>query len=387
MTSVPFDAEVAVVGAGVVGLAVAARLAAGRSVVVVEAHEGIARETSSHNSQVVHAGIFYPRGSLKHRLCMEGNRALYEWCEQRGVAVRRCGKLIVATDTHEVTGLDEVLARAHANEVPGLSRLTGAQARALEPAVPAVAALLSASTGVVDAFGFARSLETAAREAGALSAYRHELVEAGREAAEGFRLVLRDPDGERTELRCSMLVNSAGLRAPAVATMLGYPLDGGEGVPVLRQHVNRGRYYDVVGAAARVVGRPVYPVPPGTGDMPEYMRRAGGLGVHITVDTDGGVHLGPDAEWLPEGAPLDYRADDERRAQFLAAGQRLLPQLRDEDIAPGQVGYRPKLQAPGEEPADFLIWGDRGYVHLGGIESPGLTSALAIAREVDELLR
>lgn len=155
----------------------------------------------------------------------------------------------------------------------------------------------------------------------------------------------------------------------------------------MRQGVNRGRYYDLVGGAvAKAITRPIYPVPAHSGDLPEHLRRAGGLGVHITLDTDGVARLGPDTEWLEDGATLDYRADESRRADFLAAGRRLLPGLRDEDIAPGQVGYRPKLQRPGEEPADFLIWHDRGYIHLGGIESPGLTSSLAIARQVAELL-
>ena len=381
------DAEVAVVGAGVVGLAVAAELARERSVVVIERHEGIARETSSHNSQVLHAGIFYPTGSLKHRLCLEGNRLLYEWCEARGVPVRRIGKLIVAVKEAEIGGLDGVLERARANEIPGVSRLTGTQARSLEPALAVVAALLSESSGVVDVFALARSLESAAREAGALFAYRHKLL--GVERAGGaFRLALRDPDGGAAELHCVALVNSAGHGAPAIAEALGYPLDGAEAVPVMRQHVNRGRYYDLSGApAARRVSRLIYPLPAHGGDMGTQLRAAGGLGVHLTVDTEGAVSLGPDAEWLPDGASLDYRADDSRRAEFLAAGQRLLPGLRDDEIAPGQVGYRPKLQRPGEEPADFLLWADGGYVHLGGIESPGLTACMALARAVAHLLR
>ncbi len=381
------DAEVAVIGAGVVGLAVAAALAPERSVIVIERHEGPARESSSHNSQVVHAGIFYATGSLKHRLCLEGNRLLYGWCEAHHVPLRRDGKLIVAVEEGEIGGLDDIEERARANDVPAVSRLGGAQARALEPAVPAVAALHSGSTGVVDAFVFARSLEAAGREAGALFAYRHEVSGAERES-DGFRLELRAPDGSAAGLRCAALVNSAGHGAPALAAALGYPLDGAGGAPVMRQQASRGRYYDLVGgAAAGAVGRPVYPVPAHTGDLPEQLRSAGGLGVHITVDTEGAVRLGPDAEWLPDGAPLDYRADDSRRAEFLAAGRRLLPVLRDEDIAPGQVGYRPKLQRPGEEPADFLVWADRGYVHLGGIESPGLTASLAIGRMVASLLR
>jgi L-2-hydroxyglutarate oxidase LhgO len=378
----PLDADVAVIGAGVVGLAIAAELARTRSVVVIERHEGIARETSSHNSGVVHAGIYYPTGSLKHLLCIEGRALLYEWCEAHGVPVRRSGKLIVATHESELGGLDDVWRQALANGVEGMRRLTAAEAHAYEPAVPATGALLSGNTGVIDAFAFARSLEGAARDRGALVAFHHTVRGAWRNA-EGFTLELAGPDGEASTMRCAMLINSAGHGAPALAASLGYSLDGGDGAPVLRQRANRGRYYDLVGERARhAVSMPVYPVPHGTGDMPEYMRTAGGLGVHITVDIEGGVHLGPDTEWLDEGAPLDYRADDVRRAQFLAAGQRLLPFLQDEDIAPGQVGYRPKLHATGEDPGDFVIWHDRGYVHLGGIESPGLTAALAIARRV-----
>jgi L-2-hydroxyglutarate oxidase LhgO len=390
MTTQPLDAEVAVIGAGAVGLAVAQRLARRRSVVVIERHENYGRETSSHNSQVVHGGMFYPTGSLKHLLCIEGNRLLHDWADSHGVTMLRGGKLIVAVEDGEVPGLDAVMAQADANDVPGMVRLSGTQVRSLEPAVPAVAGLLSEKTGVVDAIGYVRSLEAAAREAGALFAYRHELGEVERIEG-GFRLALVDADGERSELRCAALVNSAGHGAPALASTLGYPLDGsgdGEsGVPRLRQGVNRGRYYDIVGGPiAGKISRPVYPVPPSGGDMPEHMRTAGGLGTHITVDTDGVVRLGPDTEWLTDDATLDYRADDERRAEFLAAGRRLLPQLQDADIAPGQVGYRPKLQRAGEEPADFLVWHDRGYVHLGGIESPGLTASLAIAGRVDEAL-
>ncbi len=383
------DADVAVIGGGVVGLAVAERLARDASVVVLERHEGIARETSSHNSGVVHAAIYYETGSLKHRLCWEGNALLYEWADAHHVPVLRCGKLIVALTEDERPGLDEVLRQATANEARGVQRLTGEEARALEPAVPVVEAIWSPSTGVVDAFALARSYESAAREHGALVVTHHEVTALEREAG-GFRLNLRDAEGTESELRCGAVVNSAGLRAHEVAALLGYPLDGGYAsdgggesvaVPVLRQRVNRGVYYDIVDPeVARRVSRPVYP-------LPEHA--AGGLGLHLTVDTDGGVHLGPAAEWMDEALPLDYRNPGEPavRARFLASGQRFLPGLRDDQIAPGQVGYRPKLQTPGGEQADFLVWHDRGYVHLGGIESPGLTSSLALAREVAEHLR
>jgi len=379
-----FDAEIAVIGGGVVGLAVAQALAPTHSVVVLERHEGIARETSAHNSGVIHASIYYPTGSLKHRLCWEGNALLYEWAAAHHVPHLRCGKLIVALSEDERAGLDGVEAQARQNEARDIERITGDRARELEPHVPIVEAVWSPSTGVVDQAALARSFESAAVADGAMVVTHHEVLRVERVAG-GFRLDLRDADGNESSLRAGAVVNSAGLRAPEIAAQLGYPLDGGAveevEVPVLRQRVNQGTYYDIVDPdMARLVTRPVYP-------LPEHA--AGGLGLHLTVDTDGGVHMGPSTDWLAEDAPLDYRNPDnpEMRARFLAAGQRFLPDLRDEHIAPGQVGYRPKLQQPGGAQADFLIWDDRGYVHLGGIESPGLTASLAIAREVRERLR
>ena len=380
---VPHDAEVVVVGAGAVGLAIAERLARTRSVLVVERHEGYARETSSHNSGVVHASIYYETGSLKHTLCWEGNPLLYEWADAHHVPVLRCGKLIVAFSEEERGGLDEVWRQASANGVRGIERLTGKQTRVLEPHIPAVEAIWSPSTGVVDVAALTRAYESAARDRGALVAYQHTVLGASRIAGR-FHLELRDADGQRSSVTCAALVNSAGHGAPDLAAALGYPLDGGlhEGVevPVFRQRANRGRYYDIVDAQlARMVSRPVYP-------LPEH--EAGGLGLHLTVDTDGGVHLGPATEWLADGVPLDYRQPDESvwRARFLEAGRRFLPGLRDDQIAPGQVGYRPKIQRPDQGLVDFLIWHDRGYVHLGGIESPGLTASLPISRVVAEAL-
>ena len=379
------DAEVVVIGAGAVGLAVAQRLARdGRSVLVVERHEGMARETSSHNSGVVHASIYYATGSLKHRLCWEGNPRIYEWAEAHAVPVRHTGKIIVALSEDERGGLDEVYQQAVANDVRDVERITGARARELEPHVPTVEAIWSPSTGVVDAYALVRSYAAEAIAHGALIAYRHEVTSIER-APGGFVVGLRDAEGSRSMLRCAALVNSAGHGAAAVASMLGYPLDGGiaDGieVPVMRQSANAGRYYDIVDpVVARLVSRPVYP-------LPEH--QAGGLGVHLTVDTEGGLHLGPSTEWIAEDAAMDYRHVEtpEWREQFLRGGQRFLPGLRDDHIAPGQVGYRPKIQRPDQGLVDFLIWHDRGYVHLGGIESPGLTSSLPLADEVAAALR
>ncbi len=371
--------DIAIIGAGVVGLAVAAELSANAQVAVLERRESYGLETSSHNSGVVHAGIYYPPDWLKTTLCVEGNRLLYEWAERYGVRYQRCGKLIIAIDDEEVPRLRELYNAAQRN---GVSELRLIEARgelaALEPSVTAVAAIFSGTSGVVDQMELMRSFTRVAEANGAMVAYKHELLSAAR-GGESFVLEVAGPDGERFEMEASVLVNSAGLFADRVAAMLGYPLDGGEGAPRLRQAINKGRYYDIVNAPqAGRLRHLVYPLP--------YADRAG-LGVHVTLDVDGGVHLGPDTEWLDEGAPLDYRADDRRRETFVESARRYLPWLEADDIMPGQVGYRPKLSGPGEPPADFLIWHDRGYLHLGGIESPGMTAALAIAKRITAELR
>ena len=382
------DADFVVVGAGVVGLAVAERLAARSTVVVVERDEASARETSAHNTGIVHAGFLYETGSLKHRLCLEANPLVYDWCDAHAVRVAHTGKLVVALASEDLDGLDRMEARARANGVPGVSRLTAAEARALEPNVAAVAALFSVTSGIVDQAGFAKSLESAARDRGALFAFQHSVTGVQREAG-AATVHLRDAGGVESSLRAGVLVNAAGHGAPSVAALAGLSLDGdaARGLPPLRQRVNRGRYYDLVTPEfSHAVSRPVYSIPSGASDVQRHQAQAGGAGVYLSVDIDGVAHLGPDTEWLPEGAPLDYRVDDSRRAAFLAAGRRFLPALRDEDIAPGQVGYRPKVEAAGDTPPDFLIFRDGPYVHLGGIESPGLTSALAIARYVEGLV-
>lgn len=372
------DVDVAIIGGGAVGLAVAVELASKQQVALIERHEGLGYETSSHNSGVIHAGIYYPTGSLKHELCIEGNALLYAWCEAHSVRAHRIGKLIIAVDESERAVLDEVAQRARANSVPGITRITdAARLTEMEPQVRCVEALHSSTTGVVDQSAYMQSLARELTSRGGWIALKHAVTAAER-TADGFALTLLDPEGDEMALRCGAIVNSAGLGAPAIASMLGYPLDGADGVPPLRQTVNKGRYYDIIAPEkARALRRLVYPVP-------EHAK--GGLGVHVTIDVDGGAHLGPDTEWLDDGVPLDYRADDIRRADFHAAASRYLPFLEPGDIAPGQVGYRPKLQALGGPMADFLIWADRGYLHLGGIESPGLTASLAIARRVASLM-
>jgi L-2-hydroxyglutarate oxidase LhgO len=376
--SIGMDTEVAIIGGGVVGLAVAAELARTRQVAVIERHGGYGYETSAHNSGVIHAGIYYPTGSLKHTLCIEGNGLLYAWCAAHGVRANRIGKLIVAVDETDLPALEGVAQRAAENGVPEMMMIRAADPlRELEPSVRCVAALHSGTTGVVDQSALMASFAAAAQAGGAWIALKHEVVAIERTAG-AFELRMTGPDGAETSISSEVLVNSAGLGAPAVASMLGYPLDGSDASPRLRQTVNKGRYYDIVAPdKARALRHLVYPVP-------EHEK--GGLGVHVTLDVDGGVHLGPDTEWLDDGATLDYRADDTRRAAFHAAASRYLPALQLDDIAPGQVGYRPKLQSPGGPIADFLIWRDGAYIHLGGIESPGMTASMAIARRVAALL-
>jgi len=365
--------DVAIIGAGVVGLAIAAELSRDRSVAVLERHESYGRENSSHNSGVIHAGLYYPPDWLKTTLCVEGNRLLYEWASNHGARVNKTGKLVIAQSEEEVPELEELLAAGHENGVPELTMLAKRQVASLEPNVLAVAAIHSGTSGVIDQMELMRSLEGEARDHGALIAYKHDLADL--ERGSEFDLDVRDPDGASVRLDAEVLVNSAGLAADTVAAQLGYDLDG---EPRLRQTVNKGRYYDIVTPKKEaLLRRLIYPLP--------HADRSG-LGVHVTLDIDGGVHLGPDTEWLQGQAPLDFRAEDDRRGEFLTSARSYLPWLEADDLAPGQVGYRPKLSGPGEPPRDFLIWRDGGYVHLGGIESPGMTAALAVARHVRELL-
>jgi L-2-hydroxyglutarate oxidase LhgO len=370
--------DIAIIGAGVVGLAIAAELSRTSRIVIIERHESYGRETSSHNSGVVHAGIYYPPDWLKTRLCIEGNVLLYEWAGKASVRALRVGKLIITTEESELPTLERLLSEAHANGVPDLRMLTRGEVQQLEPSIRAVAAIHSGSSGVIDQMEIMRSLLSAAEANGALAAFKHT-VSAVERNTDGFELAIVDPAGQTSTLEAPVLINSAGLAADRVAAMLGYPLDGEGSVPRLRQTINKGRYYDIVNAAkARQLTHLIYPLP--------HTSRSG-LGVHVTLDVDGGVHLGPDTEWLAADAPLDYRADDSRRRQFVESAQTYLPWLTADDVLPGHVGYRPKLHDPDGGPADFLIWHDRGYVHLGGIESPGMTASLAIARHVAQMLR
>jgi L-2-hydroxyglutarate oxidase LhgO len=360
--------ECIVIGAGVVGLALARELAmAGREVALLEAEDGPGTGTSSRNSEVIHAGMYYPTGSLKARLCVEGNRTLYEYCLARHVGHRRCGKLIVATGPDQLPVLREIQARAAANGLQDLQWLDQDQARALEPRLTCVAALCSPSTGIVDSHGLMQALLADAEEHGASVVFRSP-VAGGRPGPDGLELEIGGPTP--MTISAGHVFNCAGLGARDVAcAILGAP---GPSVPAI--HLAKGNYFGLTGAAP--FSRLVYPVP-----------EAAGLGVHLTLDLGGQARFGPDVEWVDR---IDYGVDPARSEGFYAAIRRYWPGLQDGALQPAYSGIRPKLQGPGESFRDFLFQGEaehgiRGLWNLLGIESPGLTGCLAIARMVSGL--
>ncbi len=360
--------ECVVVGAGVVGLAIARRLAeAGREVIVLEAADAIGTVTSSRNSEVIHAGIYYPAGSLMARFCVDGKRALYAYCRARGIPHRNCGKLIVATRPEEIAKLQSIKAHAEANGVNDLQVLSADEARALEPALACEAALLSPSTGIVDSHSYMLSLRGEAEAAGAAFAFLAPM-ERGRVTSDGFEI---EVGGDAPmALACDMLINSAGLSATVIARMLdGMPLD-----LIPPAYLAKGCYFSC--SAKAPFSRLIYPVP-----------EPGGLGVHLTLDLAGQARFGPDVEWVDR---IDYTVDPARGEKFYPAIRRYWPALPDGALMPSYSGMRPKIVPPAVAVQDFKIQGAethgvRGLINLFGIESPGLTSSLAIADYVAEM--
>lgn len=357
-----------VIGAGVVGLAVARALALrGREVMVLEAADAIGTGTSSRNSEVIHAGIYYPQGSLKARLCVEGKELLYAYCAERGIGHRRCGKLIVATSQAQVAQLQGIRDKAEANGVNDLVLLTREEARALEPQLECVAALHSPSTGIVDSHGLMLALQGDLENAGGLVALNSPLARA--ECLQGA-IHLTAQDG--TALEATTVVNAAGLQAQQLAGRFS----GLSPQHVPPSHYAKGNYFTLPGRSP--FNRLIYPVP-----------EAAGLGVHLTVDMGGQAKFGPDVQWVD--SPDDLVVDPARGEAFYAEVRKYWPALADGALTPGYAGIRPKIQAPHEAAKDFLIQGPRdhgvaGLVNLFGIESPGLTSSLAIGDYVSRML-
>ena len=351
--------DAVVIGAGVVGLAVARALAmSGREVVILEAENAIGTHASSRNSEVIHAGIYYPQGSLKARSCVAGRQRLYEYCASHGVPHRRCGKLIVATDEKQISSLEGIRQKAHGNDVTDLEWVSREKASQLEPELSCVAALHSPSTGIIDSHALMLAYQGDAEAHGAMLALRSVFEKAV--VDDGFALHVAGSD----PIHARILINSAGLRAPTVAKKVeGYPA---EKAP--KELYAKGNYYSLSGK--NPFKRLIYPVP-----------EPGGLGVHVTLDLAGQARFGPDVEWVQD---LEYSVDPKRAERFYAAIRRYWPGLPDGALLPGYSGIRPKTAGPGEPASDFEIQGPAvhgvpGLVHLFGIESPGLTASLALA--------
>lgn len=355
-----------VIGAGVVGLAVARALAlAGREVVILESALAIGTVTSSRNSEVIHGGIYYPPGSLKAKLCVEGKHQLYEFCAARGVEARRCGKLIVATTDHQVGQLQAIEKNARDSGVDDLRWLTRDEVAQMEPDLHSFGALLSPSTGIVDSHGFMVALQGDAENAGAMTAFDAHVI-AGRVTAAGIELDVRT-GGETSTLLASTVVNSAGLTAVDVARSI----HGLAAEHVPQRYFAKGSYFTCAQRAP--FSHLIYPVP-----------EPGGLGVHLTLDLGGQARFGPNVQWVDE---IDYTVNPADGDAFYAAVRRYWPGLADGALQPGYAGIRPKISGPGEPAADFRIDGPAvhgvpGLVNLFGIESPGLTASMAVADAV-----
>ena len=353
-----------VIGAGVIGLAVARRLAmAGLETIVLEAADGIGTETSSRNSEVIHAGIYYPKDSLKAALCVAGKHRLYDYCAGHGVPHLRCGKLIVANGDGEAAVLESIRQRGRANGVDDLALLDGAQAIALEPELRCDAALISPSTGVIDSHALMLAYQGEAEDHGAAIAFLCR-VERGYVEPGGFTLEVAGQGGAVDRVACRLLVNAAGLHAQSVARRL----DGLDAAFVPPQYFCKGSYFSLLGR--QPFGRLIYPVP-----------ASASLGVHVTVDLGGRVRFGPDQEWVDE---IGYDVDPARADVFYEAVRRYWPGLKDGALTPAYAGIRPKVQGPDDPMKDFLVEGPEvhglaGLVNLFGIESPGLTASLAVA--------
>ncbi|NEX62857.1 NAD(P)/FAD-dependent oxidoreductase [Noviherbaspirillum galbum] len=368
------ELDCVVVGAGVVGLAVARELAMrGRDVVVVEQHGAIGAETSSRNSEVIHAGLYYPTGSLKARLCVQGRDMLYDYCAHHGIPLRRCGKLIVATREDQAGQLDAILAQAHANGCGDVVRVGASRAREMEPSLSCIDALHSPSTGILDSHAYMLALRGDAERAGAVFAFGSRIL-GGQVRQDGVALQVDAGAGYggASDVLAATVINCAGLWAPALAASL-------DGLPSSAQpaaYFAKGNYYALAGKAPFT--RLIYPVP-----------QPGGLGVHLTLDLGGQARFGPDVEWITPQGDIDYTVDPRRADAFYAEIRAYWPDLPDGALHPAYAGVRPKLAPPGAPAADFRFERASGARYLGlyGIESPGLTASLAIARHAADMLR
>lgn len=367
------ETDVTIIGAGVVGLAIAAYVSqSNKRVVVAEKNPTFGQETSSRNSEIVHSGIYYPPNSLKARLCLEGRQLLYKFCEEGNIPHKRFGKLIVATNDKETAGLEDLIKRGEGNGVEELSLLTGNEIKKIEPRISAVCAIYSPSTGIVDTHRLMKRLEHLAKDKGAIFAYGCEVI--GIEKKEGgYQADIRDTDGGRITLFSRVLINSAGLHSEKIARMAGLDIKRFD----YELHYSKGEYFRVKASKSGLVNHLIYPPPEETS-----------LGIHTVTDMQGEMKLGPNAFYVND---IDYDVDPSHKEEFYESAKPFLPFIEPDDLSPDVAGIRAKLQAPGEPVRDFVISeegkkGFPGLINLIGIESPGLTASLAIANYVDSMI-
>jgi L-2-hydroxyglutarate oxidase LhgO len=372
----PFKSDITIIGAGVVGLAIASQVAGRhKAVYVLEKNERFGQETSSRHSGVIHSGIYYPYDSLKAKLCVEGNHLLYELCRKHGIGYRRLGKLIVATSDEEAKQLEELQQRGQGNGAEGLKIISRRELKKLEPNVEGVAALLSPSTGIVDSHALMGFFAARAKEDGAEIAFRKNVVSIEK-LPDSYKIMVEENDRDKFSFHTRMLINCAGLQCDKIAELGGIDIVKAG----YKLHYCKGEYFTVGNGKSELVKRLIYPVPEVKGT---------GLGIHVTLDLEGRMLLGPSTQYVDS---IDYGVDSRHKDSFYDSAKKILPFIEYEDLEPEMAGIRPKLQGPGEEVRDFVIrdeadQGLPGFIDLIGIESPGLTASPAIARYVAGLVR
>ena len=369
------DADITIIGAGVVGLAIAENVSkTHKNVFLIEKHISFGQETSSRNSEVIHAGIYYTKDSLKARLCVEGKWMIYDYCKKYDIPYNNCGKLIVATSEEEISVIEGIRLTALKNGVDDLSFLEREQISELEPNIFALKALFSPSTGIVDSHSLMKQYETNSYNNGCQIVYGSEVTGIS-QIENGYKIDLSDADKKNYSFTTRIIINSAGLTSDKVSEMVGIKDDS------LKILFCKGEYFRINPPKNRLINRLVYPVP---------HQNMEGIGIHVTIDMGGGVKLGPDVKYL-ESNIYDYKVTASKQEAFYKSVKKFLPFLEFDDIAPEMAGIRPKIQKPGEPLRDFYIMeetsrGYPGFINLIGMESPGLTSSIAIAKYVNGLI-
>ena len=369
------DAQITIIGAGVIGLAIAERMSKEfRNVFLIEKHPTFGQETSSRNSEVIHAGIYYPKGSLKSRLCVEGKKLLYDYCKRYSVPFNKCGKLIVATSEEEIPIIESILQTAINNGVDDLVILERREITRMEPAIYALAAIYSPSTGIVDTHSLMKRYETNTINNGGQIVYASE-VTGLRKCDGGYEITLISSGSEKYTFTSCVVINSAGLTSDKISEMAGLKDES------LKIVFCKGEYFRLKPPKNKLINRLVYPVP---------VHNLEGIGIHATVEMGGGVKLGPDVTYL-ESNNYDYKVTASKQEAFFTSARKFLPFLEFDDLSPEMAGIRPKIQKPGDPVRDFYIAeeaknGFPGFINLIGMESPGLTSSLAIANYVRNLI-